>query len=85
MDWSKVDAALAGALADAGDRRLPVFVHLDAERADRALLAGLQVLLGEAGGVCTAHLSGDQVALLTDQSWVTGVRLSGPLLTLGDG
>lgn len=80
-----MDAALAGALAGAGDRRLPVFVHLDAERADRTLLAGLAVTLGESGGVCTAHLSADGVALLTDQPWVTGLRLSGPLLALGDG
>ncbi len=86
MDWSKVDAALAGALADAGDpgeRLLPVFVHVDAGRADPSILADLDVQ-PEGGGVRTGMVSPDGVDHLTDQPWVTRVQLSGPLRLLGD-
>ena len=84
MDWSKVDAALAGALSDATDAgdRLPVFVHVDAERADASLLAALD-LRGEGGGVRTGTLSTAGVAQITDQPWVTRVQLSGPLRLAG--
>ena len=96
MDWSKVDAALAGALsatpdhgwrrfedATGAERRLPVFVHVDADAADAVLLAELQVAGPPGGGVRTATLSPADVARLTDQPWVTQVRLSGPLRLLG--
>lgn len=85
MDWCKVDAALAGALADAGDTgELPVFVHVDAGGADVSLLEKLD-LRESGGGVCTGTLSPAGVDHLTDQPWVTRVALSGPLRLLGDG
>ena len=78
MDWSKVDAALAGALAGAGEARLTVFVHVDPEAADYSVLARLGV--GECGrppgGVLTAEVSPDEVAALTDHPWVHRLRLS---------
>ncbi|MGI8684217.1 MAG: hypothetical protein ACR2MO_03830 [Acidimicrobiales bacterium] len=86
MDWSKVDAALAGALSDAGDtggRMLPVFVHVDEELADASLLAELDVQTA-GGGVRTGTVSAAGVDHLTDQPWVTRVQLSGPLRLLGD-
>ena len=90
MDWSKVDAPLAGALADAGewadggtDYRVPVFVHVDLERADPSVLGELGVRRA-ASGILTGDLSPAGVATLTDQPWVTRVQLSGPLRLLGD-
>lgn len=87
MDWSKVDAGLAGALADAGDdevQRLAVFIHLDAEGADRSFLAALDLEPPEKGAVCTAALSPADLDRLTEQPWVVRVRLSGPLRLMGD-
>jgi len=87
MDWSKVDAALAGALADSvdpGERRLAVFVHVEVEQADASLLADLDVQ-AVGGGVRTGTVSPAGVDHLTDQPWVTRVQLSGPLRLLGDG
>jgi hypothetical protein len=86
VDWSKVDATLAGALADAGDpaqRRLPVFIDVDPEGADPSVLAGFDVRLAETGQVCTATLSATEVDRLTDESWVRRVRLSERLRLLG--
>lgn len=86
MDWSKVDAALAGALADTGDPqacRLPVFVHLDAEQADRRLLAELDVHGSASAGVGTGTVSAAGVDQLTDLPWVTRVQLSSPLRLQG--
>ena len=84
MDWSKVDAALAAVLADAdgGARRLPVFVHVDAEQADPSLLDALD-MHGEGGMVRTGTVSADEVAQLTDRPWVTRVQLAGPLRLTG--
>ena len=86
LDWSKVDAALAGALADAdaaGSARLAVFVHVDVDRAEVSLLEELGVR-ASGGGVCTGTVSPDGVDRLTDQSWVSRVRLSAPLRLLDD-
>ncbi len=84
MDWGKIDAPLASALAGAADDdRLPVFVHLDRSRADRATLDRLG--LGRRGGeVSTASLSAADLADLTDKAWVRRVSLSGRLRLLDD-
>lgn len=89
MNWSKVDATLAGALADvdAGDRaqrRLSVFIDVDPEGVDLTVLAGFDVQRPEKGDVCTATLSATEVERLTDESWVRRVRSSGRLRLLGD-
>ena len=89
MNWSKVDATLAGALADAGaddraQRRLAVFIDVDPEAVDLTVLAGLDVRKPEAGDVCTATLSATEVERLTDETWVRRVRSSGRLRLLGD-
>lgn len=91
MDWSKVDPALAVELVDAtgGDeeaqRRMAVFVYLDVARADSDLLAEMGVEAPESGGIGTGTVSADDVRRLTDQPWVTRVRLSVPLQFMGDG
>jgi len=79
MDWSKVDAGLAGALADddAG-RRYAVFVHLDPE-ADPEVLGALGVAAAGRGAVRTATVSAADVARLTDEAGVRHLRLSTPL------
>lgn len=82
MDWGKVDAQLASALAGvADDEPLPVFVQVDRSRADADVLA--QLGLGtDDGDVGTTSLSAAQVADLTDQAWVERVQLSGRLRLL---
>ncbi|MGH9179175.1 MAG: hypothetical protein ACRD0N_11575 [Acidimicrobiales bacterium] len=76
MDWSKIDAALAGALEGAGDRRLAVFVQVDTEQADPAVLAEWDLAPAGPAGVATAELSADDVAVLTEQSWLVRIQLS---------
>lgn len=95
MDWSKVDAALAGALSDAVDgghrhgsgaddgRRLPVFVHVVVGQADAVLLAALEVGGPPTGSVRSGTITAAAVEQLTDQPWVTRVQLSGPLRLRG--
>jgi len=74
MDWSKVDAALAGALADDdGSHRHAVFVHL---APDAAPDAGPDLGVGP---VRTATLSRSEIDRLSEQAWVGRVRLSRPL------
>jgi len=79
MDWSKVDARLAGALA-AGDAssRHTVFIHL-APGAEPELLATLGVASAGEGAVRTATLSAAEVARLSDRDEVGFLRMSGPL------
>lgn len=91
MDWAKVDAPLASALAGAeADEPLAVFVRLDRPGADEALLARFG--LDQDGGldrdgdpdrdgteIITASLTASQLAVLTDQRWVRRVSLSGRL------
>ena len=82
MDWAKVDAPLASALAGAsGDDSLSVFVQIDHGRGDvdRAVLDRLGL---QAGELSTATLSPAQVDALTDEDWVLSVRLAGRLRLL---
>ena len=84
MDWGKVDAPLASALAGAsGDEPLSVFVQIDQSRAklDGDVLDRLG-LGRDLNGLSTATLSPAQVDALTDQDWVLYVRLSGRLRLL---
>lgn len=84
MNWGKVDAPLASALAGAAeDDPLPVFVHLDRSRADDDVLDRLGLDL-DGGDVSTASLSPADVAALTDQAWVRRVSLSGRLRLLDE-
>lgn len=82
MDWRKVDAPLASALAGApGDEALPVFVQIDRSRADAEALDRLG-LGRDPADLATASLSPEQLDTLTDQEWVLYVRLSGRLRLL---
>lgn len=84
MDWGKIDAPLASALAGAADDDpLPVFVHLDRSRADDEVLDRLGLGLGD-GDVGSASLSPADLAALTDQAWVRRVTLSGRLRLLDE-
>lgn len=81
VDWSKIDAALAGALQQEEDRdarRLAVFVQLNADAPDHQALSELGVPgAGGQSGVCTATLSHQEVARLSEQPWVRRLALSG--------
>lgn len=84
MDWGKVDAPLASALAGASpDEPLSVFVQIDLSRGevDGEVLDRLG-LGRDAGDVTTATLSPAQLDALTDEAWVLYVRLSGRLRLL---
>ena len=84
MDWRKVDAPLASALAGTqGDEALPVFVQVDRSRADADALDRLG-LGRDPGDLGTASLSPKQLDALTDQDWVLFVRLSGRLRLLAE-
>lgn len=89
MNYAKVDAALAAALAAPDQRdvvdspRLAVFVQLaeGVAPAEREALAGLGLVSvppGEAT-TCTATLTPAQVAALSDQPSVRRLQLSGRL------
>lgn len=84
MDWGKVDAPLASALAGASpDEPLSVFVDIDGSLGDVDGDALDRLGLGrDAAGLSTATLSPAQVGALTDQHWVRYVRLSGRLRLL---
>ena len=79
MDWSKLDAGLAAAVAEDADptRRFVVFVHLDPEGGGVLTAAGVDAA-GE-GQVRTATLSALQVATLSDRDQVRRLVLSLPL------
>ena len=84
MDWGKVDAPLASALAGASaEEPLSVFVQIDRSRGDvdRDVLDRLG-LGPEPAEVSTATLSPSQLDALTDEEWVLYVRLSGQLRRL---
>lgn len=84
MDWAKVDAPLASALAGApGEEPLPVFVQIDRSRADPGTLDRLG-LGRDRENLGTASLSPSQVEALTDEDWVLFVRLSGRLRLLAE-
>lgn len=76
MDWSKVDAALAGALESAPFDRVALFVQVDPRQVDEAVLAEWHLGPPGPSGLLTADLSGDEVGALTEQPWVVRVRLS---------
>ena len=80
MDHTKLDAALAAALAAApqpDDAALNVLVHLDPASADHDLLARMGVRgHDERTAVGTATLSPAQVAELSELPWVRQIRLS---------
>lgn len=84
MDWGKVDAPLASALAGAGpEDPLPVFVFLDRSRVDADVLDQLGLgREGDGGEVGSASLSAAEVAALTDEAGVQRVHLSGRLRLL---
>jgi hypothetical protein len=97
VDYRKVDAALAAALAEvldgpepdrgarAAPQKLSVFVHVDpaAAKRERAALAKLGVRAGSLmGGIGTATLSPSQVRELSELPWVRQIRLSQPLDSL---
>lgn len=85
MDWSKLDAALAAAMAEeGGSQRLDIFVHLDPGAADRQVLARFDVRGADAGEVCTATLSPTQVDELSSLPWVRRLRLSSRLRLAGE-
>lgn len=84
MNWTKLDAALAGALEQTDQnrdaRRLPVFVQLDAEASppDRETLFELGVCGADGqSGTGTANLSHREVEALSEQPWVRRLVLSG--------
>lgn len=90
MNYGKLDAALAAALAATGGAEdeteapdLTVFVHLvdDVPASDREVLAGLGLAgaTGSEGAVCTATLTTVQVAKLSDQPSVRRLQLSARL------
>jgi hypothetical protein len=80
VDWTKVDAALAGELDRAGDGDvIAVFVHVDLDTCDRD---ENEVPLAGQGEVRTTTVTVAQVADLTDQAWVRHLRWSGPLRLL---
>jgi len=83
VDWSKLDAGLAAAVAeDAGPtRRFVVFVHLDSD--GDGVLTGVGVEAAGEGQVRTATLSARQVATLSDRDQVRRLVLS-PSLRLAD-
>lgn len=88
MDFSKLDAALAGALEppprQSPDPELLVFVHVQPDEVDRRELARLGVRADSmVGSVATATLSPEQIDELSEQPWVRQIRLSQSLKLLG--
>lgn len=95
MDFSKLDAALAGALDPQpreprewpeamADPKLLVFVHVQPDDVDRRELTRLGVRAESiTGNVATATLSPEQIDELSEQPWVRQIRLSQPLKLLG--
>jgi len=83
VNWSKIDAALAGALEQAdksAGARLPVFVQLHSGLSppDSRTLSELGVCgAGGQSGVATANLSRQEVDTLSEQPWVRRLLLSG--------
>ena len=85
MDWSKLDAGLAGALAgEEAPRRYAVFVHL-ADDVAPEVLAQLGVEASGEGRVRTATVSWADVDRLSDQEWVSQLRMSTTLNLAGEG
>jgi len=85
-DWRKLDAALAAALGSAAlgaaEQLLTVFVHFDADGAQRLRRMGIGA--DPAVGIATATLPASDVEALSEQPWVRRIRLSSPLRLLDD-
>lgn len=84
MDWSKVDAALAGAMAEGSDpgRRYVVFIHLGPGGDEALTDLGLD---GSGGGaVRTATVTARQVEALSSHAGVRHVALSRSLRADGN-
>lgn len=85
MNYQKIDAALAVALSELGDRQdsnLIVFVQTASavDAAEAAFLESLGVSGATTGKqMLTATLSVEAIAQLSEQSWVRSIRLSQPL------
>lgn len=91
MNWGKVDAPLASALARAAaGEELTVFVDLDRSQAEGDVLRRLGLGPGGegegdgVGSLASASLLPAQVADLTDHPWVRRVTLSGRLRLLDE-
>lgn len=91
MNYQKVDAALATALAEVEDREarvLGVFIHTESDLSESAI-AFLESLgishPTQNQTVYTVTLSANAVAQLTDQPWVRYLRLSQRLKLAGQG
>ena len=83
VDWRKVDAPLASALAGApDDESFAVLVHIDRSRADAKVLDQLGLERDDDREIEAMSLSVAELAALTDQPWVQRVRLSGRLRLL---
>lgn len=84
MDWAKVGARLAAAMADApaADTPIPVAVSVDRDRCAPEALQRLGIGGPGGGQVGSASLSPAQVSALTDEPWVRRVDLSAPLRPL---
>lgn len=81
MDYRKIDAALAAALADIqspDDPAFEVFVHADHPPGpeDLAFLQNLGVRAETGGMIFTARLSAKAVDLLSNEHWVRQIRLT---------
>ena len=84
MDWSKLDAGLAGALAgEEAPVRFAVFVHLT-HGAGPDVLAQLGIEASGEGRVRTANVSAAEVDRLSHQAWVSQLRISTTLNLAGD-
>lgn len=85
MEWSKVDAGLAGALAEEDtDGSFVVFVHLAAD-ADPDVLREAGIEAVGSGSILTATVTAGEVERLTEVAGVRQLRLSRPLGPAGRG
>jgi hypothetical protein len=89
MDYSKIDAALAAALAHSQDREAPtidVFIHAvrSLNRDEIAFLETLGVSSEPGKTIFTARLSARAIEELSRQSWVRYIKLSQKLRPLED-
>ena len=89
MDYSKIDAALAAALANIQDPESPiidVFIHAtrSLNKDEIAFLEKLGVSVDPGKTIFTARLSAQAIEELSRQSWVRYIKLSQRLRPLGD-
>jgi hypothetical protein len=89
MDYSKIDAALAAALANIQDPESPiidVFIHAtrSLNKDEIAFLERLGVSVDPGKIIFTARLSAQAIEELSRQSWVRYIKLSQRLRPLGN-